>query len=183
MTKLKIYDEKTEIRFFSKVQKTDSCWLWNAAKDKKGYGLFSVGPSRNSDGKRRNSMVAAHRFSYELHFGNIAQHDSHHGLCVLHKCDNPSCVNPKHLFIGTNLENVQDMDSKGRRVVVTTRGSKHPNSILSESQIVEIVRRHRIDKVSQLQLSKEYGVCHATINHIFTGRLWGHLGLIDKKEN
>lgn len=169
-------------RFFAKVNKTDGCWLWSAAKDRKGYGMFSVGPSHLPDGKRRNSMVSAHRFSYQMQFGEIASHDSFHGLCVLHKCDTPSCVNPDHLFIGTNLENVRDMDSKGRRVVVAKKGSDHVNSVLNEQQVREIVQKHRINKVPQNQLSKDYGVCNATINHIFTGRLWAHLGLANKKE-
>jgi hypothetical protein len=173
---------KTIERFWQKVKKTDSCWLWTAASDRKGYGKFSVGGSHTAEGTRRNSMVAAHRFSFELANGAIPNHDSFHGYCVLHRCDNPACVRPDHLFLGTNSDNVHDMDAKGRRVVVAMQGSKHANAILTESQVLEIVKRHRVEKVSQLQLSKEYGVCHSTINHIFTGRLWGHLGLARPKE-
>jgi len=169
-------------RFFAKVVKSDSCWLWAGCKDRKGYGKFSVGHSKNPDGSRRNSMVSAHRFSYELAHGPIPSNDQHHGVCVLHKCDTPACVNPDHLFLGTNTDNVKDMDAKGRRVVVAKRGEAHANSVLNEMQVREIVRLHRVDKVTQIQLSKDYGVCGATINHIFTGRLWGHLGLARKKE-
>ena len=176
-----IADDLAIARFWRKVEKTNSCWLWTAAKGEKGYGMFSVGGSRNPDGTRRNSMVAAHRFSFELVNGSIPDHDSFHGYCVLHRCDNPACVNPAHLFLGTNKDNVQDMDAKGRRVTVAARGSKHANAVLTEDGVREIVRRHRDDGVTQLQLSREYGVCHATVNHIFTGRLWGHLGLAKKR--
>ena len=180
--KAKQAESKTLNRFWQKVQKTDSCWIWTAGHDNKGYGKFSVGASHGANGARRNSMVAAHRFSFELVNGPIPEHDSFHGYCVLHRCDAPACVNPEHLFLGTNKDNVRDMDTKGRRVVVAKRGSEHANSILNEVQVREIVRRHRIDKVTQLQLSKEYGVSHAAVNHIFTGRLWGHLGLATPKK-
>jgi hypothetical protein len=170
-------------RFMKKVEITPTCWLWLGGKDHKGYGKFSIGSSRNEDGSRRNSMVSAHRFSYEFSYGAIPDDGTYHGVCVLHKCDMPSCVNPDHLFLGTNAENVRDMDAKNRRVTVAKRGSDHANSILNESQVREIVRLHRVEKVTQLQLSKDFGVCHATINHIFMGRLWGHLGLSNKGVN
>ena len=173
------YLAQTEKRFLSKVDKTNECWQWLGGKDRKGYEKFSIGHSRNPDGTRRNSMVSSHRFAYEMQFGPIGSHDSFHGWCVLHRCDNPSCVNQNHLFLGTNADNVHDMDAKGRRVVNVKRGAEHGNAILTECQVHEIFKRHRIDKVSQRQLSKEYGVCYATVNHIFTGRLWRHLGLVD----
>ncbi len=172
MTRIYIAD-----RFWSKVNKTNDCWIWMAAKDAKGYGRFSVGGQAKPDGSRRNSMVAAHRFSYELVHGPIHDDGSFHGTCVLHRCDNPSCVNPEHLFLGSNADNVRDMDQKGRRVVSVSRGEAHANSRLTEADVREIYRRHRQDGISQLQLSRDYGVCHATVNHIFTGRLWGHLDL------
>ena len=164
-------------RFWEKVKKTDGCWTWMGAKDRKGYGKFSIGGSRNADGSRRNSMVSAHRVSYELNVGAIPSGQGFHGTCVLHRCDNPSCVRPDHLFRGTNLENVRDMDTKGRRVVSTAVGGAHANAVLDENAVREIVRRHRYDGVSQAALAEEYGVAHSTINHIFTGRLWAHLGL------
>lgn len=83
-------------QFFEKVDKTDSCWLWLGAKDRKGYGFFK--------GKR------AHRASYEMFNGPIAE-----SLLVCHTCDNPPCVNPEHLWLGTNHENILDSTKKGRR--------------------------------------------------------------------
>lgn len=164
-------------RFWDKVKKTDQCWLWLGGKDKKGYGKFSVGPSHKEDGTRRNSMVSAHRFSYELEGGSIPSGPGFHGVCVLHSCDNPSCVRPSHLFLGTNADNVHDMDTKGRRITVAKKGSGHANAVLDEDSVKEIVRKNRYEGISQAQLSRDYGVCASTVNHIFTGRLWGHLGL------
>jgi hypothetical protein len=83
-------------RFWAKVEKTAGCWLWTASKDRQGYGYFDHGK--------------AHRFSYVLHYGLISTAKP----CVLHRCDNPSCVRPEHLWIGTRQENMVDRDSKGR---------------------------------------------------------------------
>ena len=173
-------NERDQVRFWLKVEKTEDCWLWTGARDRKGYGKFSMGSQYKPDGSRRNSMVSAHRFSYELAYGPIPPHDSFHGLCVLHSCDNPSCVNPAHLSLGTNKDNVHDMDRKGRRRNGQLCGQDHHGAVLTEENVREIVRKHREDGVTQLSLSKEFGVSHSTINHIFTGRLWAHLGLSNK---
>jgi len=91
-----------EIRFWEKVKRTeDGCWEWQAAKNNKGYGMFDSTPT--------GSVGLAHRYSYELAYGEIPK-----GSWVLHRCDNPLCVNPVHLFLGNNTANVQDMHRKGR---------------------------------------------------------------------
>ena len=92
-------------RFWAKVNKgTDAeCWEWNASRNSFGYGqLTIVGPN----GKRPRTT---HRLSWELHVGPIPE-----GMCILHRCDNPPCVNPAHLFIGTKADNYRDMRAKGR---------------------------------------------------------------------
>lgn len=94
-----------ESRFWSKVQKGNGCWLWTSARSGgshgNAYGFFWVG------GKKRSEF--AHRVSYKLHKGPIND-----GMCVMHSCDNPLCVNPEHLSIGTNTDNLQDAAKKGR---------------------------------------------------------------------
>src|SRR3990167_1003780 len=89
--------------FLNKVNKTENCWLWTGACDTFGYGHFGkLCPPKVK-------MVKAHRFSYELHKGKIPE-----GMCVLHSCDTPPCVNPKHLWLGTKKDNMIDMIKKKR---------------------------------------------------------------------
>jgi len=90
-----------EERFFSYVKKTESCWLWTGATNEKGYGMFYIQKDR------KVTRYKSHRFSYEHHKGDIPE-----GMFVCHHCDVKGCVNPEHLFVGTNLENVQDMIAK-----------------------------------------------------------------------
>src|SRR3990172_4237019 len=97
--------------FWAKVNKSDGCWTWTASKRKFGYGAFVW-----ADSEGRIIQGRAHRFSYELHHGPIPL-----GICVLHKCDNPACVRPSHLFLGTRADNNFDMLSKGRHVCGGTR--------------------------------------------------------------
>ena len=88
-----------EDRFWQKVEKNEGCWIWTGSKSKLGYGYFQI----------NNKTKYAHRVSKELRHGSIAE-----GLVVCHKCDNPSCVNPDHLFIGTMKDNMLDKMKKGR---------------------------------------------------------------------
>lgn len=95
-------NEPAETRFWMRVDKSGECWTWTAARGDHGYGSFT-----DDDGR----SVSAHRFSHQLHYGPIPK-----GLVVCHKCDNPPCVRPDHLFLGTQADNVRDMQAKGRAV-------------------------------------------------------------------
>src|SRR2546422_11309402 len=91
-----------EERFWAKVQKlpNDGCWIWTAHTNEHGYGRLSI---------KRGVVERAHRISWRLHFGSIPD-----GLCVLHKCDNPPCIRPDHLFLGTKTDNSVDRQTKHR---------------------------------------------------------------------
>ena len=142
----------SEERFWHKVKKTDGCWEWLAHKDKDGYGNFKV----------KGKTVSAHRFSYELHTGEIPQ-----GLFVLHKCDNPSCVNPDHLFLGTHQDNMNDMVNKDR----SDHGEKVNTAKLSEMKVREIVKRFK-DGLRNVDIAREYGVTRQNVRSIRLGRTW-----------
>lgn len=140
-------------RFLSKVRRTETCWLWQGFRDKDGYGSFGIG--------RKMPSLRAHRVSYWLFIGPIPP-----GAHILHSCDNPPCVNPKHLRAGTHLENVRDMVEKGRG----PSGERNGWAKLSEPAVAEIKRSK--GKVSRQELANRFGVCMATISLIWMGRIW-----------
>lgn len=149
-----------EERFWTKVQKTAGCWLWLGHFDKNGYGQLAL-PGR------RGGTLQAHRFSWQLHNGPIPD-----GKCVLHKCDNPSCVNPKHLFLGTNYDNWHDMENKGRwKPGGCPQGEKHPLAKLSDEQVKAI----RLCSLSGPELARRYGVRPQTIYAVRNRETWKHI--------
>lgn len=142
-------------RFWLKVKKSAGCWEWCGAGSAKGPGNFNPG----------GRTVSAHRFSWELHYGRVDD-----GLWVLHKCDNPRCVRPDHLFLGTAQDNVDDMYSKQRAIV----GSAHARAKLTESDVREIRRAHG-DGVQQKLLAARFGVCKQVVNRIVHREDWKHV--------
>lgn len=162
-----------EERFWAKVKKTNSCWIWTAAKRNKGYGAFTY----KENG--RTIQGRAHRYSYELHKGPIPP-----GMFVLHQCDNPACVNPDHLFLGTNDDNIRDMLSKGRHIPGGThigdkgdwkRGAAHHAAKLTPDDIREMRRLHAEGGWSYSQLGKRFGVNTSAAYKIVKRLLWKHL--------
>ena len=145
--------EKDKARFLEKVDvkgKYD-CWEWKAFKFK-GYGRFYL-----------NGKHYAHRASWNLYNGQIPK-----GMCVLHHCDNPGCVNPEHLFLGTQLDNIKDMIKKGRFV----SGELSGGSKLSTNQVIEIRNKYVPRKYTLSMLSNEYKVSTRCIWEILKNKTW-----------
>jgi hypothetical protein len=141
MTKPRSIDE----RFWGRVQKTEGCWIWIGYLDKAGYGRIQRG--------KRN--LAAHRLSFELHFGSIPD-----GLCVCHRCDNPACVHPDHLFLGTHQDNMEDSRKKGRKAKKLT--------LLR----VRLMRDLRAQGASLKSLARKFNVSGVTVSTTASGKNW-----------
>lgn len=149
-----------EVRFWRKVEKSSGCWEWTGTLEKNGYGRV-----RTSNPRRQ---VFVHRASWELAHGPIPE-----GLFVLHKCDNPKCVNPVHLFLGTQQDNIDDMRQKGRAINV--RGERHGRAKITEVQAREILARYAAGGITQQALADEYRLHPIYLNKIITGKSWTHL--------
>jgi hypothetical protein len=143
-------------RFFAKVNKTDSCWLWTGYKDKAGYARF----------KNNYKVVKAHRFSWFLAGNTIPE-----GHLIRHKCRNRHCVNPEHLETGTQAENMADRVRDG--TATYPQGESHGRSKLTEEQVRAI--RGNPDNKTGVELSKEYGVAVQAISRIISRRTWKHI--------
>ncbi|HQR98114.1 MULTISPECIES: HNH endonuclease signature motif containing protein [unclassified Polaromonas] len=142
----------TAERFSAKycVDEASGCWLWTGAISRRGYGVFQLGVG--TQGK-------AHRVSWELANGPIPD-----GLGVLHRCDTPGCVNPSHLFLGTNSDNMADMVQKKRSLART----KNPNCKLSESDVALVLSSNEVAPV----LARSFGVNPATVRRIRRNENW-----------
>jgi hypothetical protein len=144
-----------EWRFDRHVQKSDGCWLWTGWRNQRGYGAFGVTPDR---------PMQAHRFAWQMAVGPIPE-----GLCVLHRCDNPPCVRPDHLFLGTRADNWADAHAKGRdcpppRMV----GERNPAARLTAAE-VQAIRR---DSRPRRFIESAYGVGKSTVGRIKRGQSW-----------
>lgn len=169
--KIPEFREKDLHRFWEKVAITanpNSCWEWQSAKGKYGYGRFSI----------KSTAFLAARLAFFIHT-KIDPSELH----VLHRCDNPPCCNPNHLFLGTAKDNMDDMRIKGRKVPRTyteedlnkIRGSANRYAKLTEEQVVEIVSVYLKGSVTHLDLAKKYNVSQGTIKDVIVGKTWKHL--------
>jgi hypothetical protein len=151
-------------RFWSKVDSTSGdCWIFKGCRDSWGYAHYGV------KGKR----TQAHRYAYELTYGPIPA-----GKVLMHTCDNPPCVRPDHLRVGTNAENHRDAVVKRRHA----HGERNSHAILTERQVLELRRRYQPPppdkpkaKTNIEELAKEFGVSKATAYHAAVGNTWKHL--------
>lgn len=168
--------ETLTVRFWSKVFKLGlaegSCWVWQGCKTKQGYGKIHVsikdGP-RAKDGRSGRKMVFAHRLSWEMANGQIPE-----GLDVLHDCpggDNPSCVNPAHLKVGTHGDNMADASFKGQ----IPRGENRPTAKLTDGLVLLIRERYAAGGITQKELAGEYLVSISQINSVVNRRAWRHV--------
>lgn len=159
-------------RFWAKVKKDGpvpvhlpdlgKCWVWTAGCYPSGYGVFSV----------NGSPRGAHRVSYELAKGPVPD-----GLYVLHACDNPKCVNPDHLFAGSQKDNIQDMHNKGRYRNGAVRGERNPASKLTDDDVrcIRSIYKPYSREFSQRALARRFGVSKKVIELVLSGRAWGHV--------
>lgn len=155
------YRGTAEERFFRKVNKTDTCWLWIGAMvpglAKGGYGCFNF----------NQKIQRAHRVSWQIHHGPIPE-----GMQVLHHCDVRHCVRPDHLFLGTHDNNMKDMARKGR-----ARGSGPPGELagpakLKAVQVLEIRKLAKTTGLTQDEIANRFGVTQGAIHCILSGKTW-----------
>jgi hypothetical protein len=149
-----------EKRFWSKVTKSGGCWDWGKTINTNGYGVFYVARFR---------PVAAHRLAYEMAHGPVPD-----GLCVCHTCDNRKCVNPAHLFLGTNADNVADRESKGRGRPSNPKGSASWAATLDEKKVLAI-RKQLSAGGKQTEVAKAFGISQSTISQIKRRKTWTHI--------
>lgn len=157
--------EKLVQKFWNKVDKTKECWDWDGTGDIRGYGYITV-----TNPKR----IGVHRLSWMIHNGPIPAN-----LVICHKCDSPCCVNPSHLFLGTQADNMADRVAKGRGYI----RQAYVTAKLTSDQIKEIRSAYSPRKITQKILSEKYGVTRENIHYILKGKSWRHLEGINSKKD
>ena len=137
------------LRKFVVVAEESQCWVWTGAREEKGYGKTKIA----------GKQVAVHRAVYELLVAPIPT-----GMSCCHRCDNPSCCNPDHLFLGTQRDNINDMLAKNRQ-----------SSKLNPEQVREIRKIYKHGGITQKQIAEQYGVSRHTITDLLDGTTWKHV--------
>ncbi len=156
-----VYDLSPKERFWAKVNKAnpDDCWEWQASKNPDGYGNFV----------HNGYNTGAHRVAYYLTNGKIPE-----GKEVCHACDNPSCVNPIHLWLGTHTDNIHDMHNKGRARPNAPKGTQSPNAKLTEAQVRQL-RKDKESGATYDELALRYGVHRGYAQLIVARKRWAHI--------
>lgn len=147
--------KNAEERFWKYVDRPDGCWNWKGGKAK-GYGALSIGRGK----------ISAHRFSWELHNGPVPD-----GMFVLHSCDNPACVNPAHLWLGTNQDNMTDKMEKDRGNWAI--GEDNGRAKVTEETVLKM--RADYPGKTQKQIADEHGVSQAQVSQIVRRKTWTHI--------
>ncbi len=160
--------EPMQARFWRQVDKTPGqgpngkCWIWTGLRHRQGYGKLWDYQGR---------IILAHRFSWELHNGPIPS-----GKLVCHDCDNPPCVNPEELFIGTHKSNMQDKIAKGRAgecvPINPCKGEQHHHATLTEEIVAEIRRMASTGSWSQAQIGNKFGTSQTNVSMIIRNKAW-----------
>jgi hypothetical protein len=148
--------ERFELRLPDQLR-DDECWTWQGCKNRYGYGVIV----------NRRRPLLAHRVAWEAHHAEPIPP----GACICHSCDNRACVNPAHLFLGTNSDNVADMVAKSRQA----RGSSNSKARLTEGRVREIRALYGKGDITLHQLSRRFGVSHAAIHYAVTRQTWRHV--------
>lgn len=156
--------EVPEVRFWRKVDlggdHPRGCWVWTGLRSALGYGRFVEGAGTH---------WFAHRFAWSLVNGAPDV-----GKVICHRCDNPSCVNPAHLFMGTQGDNIRDAASKGRVRLPMLRGEQHPNSKATDSRVCD-ARRAFAAGSSKAEITRMLGLSKKTVTSLLTGSTWSHV--------
>lgn len=145
-----------ETHFWLDTSIINDCWVWTCYRDKKGYGLLTW------NGRTRR----AHHIAWILAYGSVPV-----GLQVLHKCDNPSCVKPSHLWLGTNADNVRDKMAKNRGC----KGEHHGAARLTESDIEQIKTLYNVHMYLQKDIAAAYKIDRSHVSRIVNNKKWSYL--------
>lgn len=157
--------QELQRRFWQKVDLTGDCWIWTGVTNRQGYGQFW-------DPQRR-TMGLAHRFAYETYVGDLRHHRHQAGpvgQVVCHRCDNPSCVRPAHLFVGTQRDNVRDAVAKGR--LNDRAGSRNPRARLTPEDVAAI-RAYATGRYGERsEIARRWGISTGYVSKILQGSAW-----------
>jgi hypothetical protein len=159
-TYLETRDFEAFFKYVEPLMDDRGCWEWGGARNEHGYGQTAI---------KHYLQMKAHRLSWMIHHSIIADE-----VCVLHKCDNPPCVNPDHLFIGTKKDNMQDCSRKGRVRYILRRGESNECAKLTDKKVAE-ARRLYASGDSLRSVAQRYGVNSKTMSRAIHGLQWAHV--------
>lgn len=145
--------------FMNGLDTSGDCWVWKRGKTEDGYGRVRI----------NKVLLLAHRVSLAISGVKVPSNK-----CVLHKCDNPPCCNPNHLYLGSRLDNAKDRDRRGRRDPLKISGEKHWMAVLTDEKVIRI-RKLYSDGIRQADISREMGVSDGIISHVVNGNSWKHV--------